>query len=75
MAAEIDWHRYGTKVRHCHPVYRLLFYFCRAALLSNDPDDLITRWQVLFWREGGRRGGAHGRRDGLVLLPRVRGGA
>ena len=22
MAAEISWHRYGTKLRHCHPVYR-----------------------------------------------------
>jgi len=21
MAAEISWHRYGTKSRHCHPVY------------------------------------------------------
>jgi len=21
MAAEINWHRYGTKLRHCHPVY------------------------------------------------------
>jgi len=22
MAAETSWHRYGTKLRHCHPVYR-----------------------------------------------------
>ena len=21
MAAKINWHRYGTKLRHCHPVY------------------------------------------------------
>ena len=21
MAAEINWHRYGTKLRHCHPMY------------------------------------------------------
>ena len=21
MAAETSWHRYGTKLRHCHPVY------------------------------------------------------
>ena len=22
MAAKINWHRYGTKLRHCHPMYR-----------------------------------------------------
>jgi len=21
MAAETSWHRYGTKLRHCHPMY------------------------------------------------------
>ena len=21
MAAKINWHRYGTKLRHCHPVH------------------------------------------------------
>jgi len=21
MAAKINWHRYGTNLRHCHPVY------------------------------------------------------
>ena len=21
MAAETNWHRYGTKLRHCHPLY------------------------------------------------------
>jgi len=21
MAAKISWHRYGTKLRHCHPKY------------------------------------------------------
>jgi len=21
MAAKINWHRYGTKLRHCHPMY------------------------------------------------------
>jgi len=23
MAAKTSWHRYGTKLRHCHPVYSL----------------------------------------------------
>ena len=23
MAAEINWHRYGTKLRNCHPMYML----------------------------------------------------
>jgi len=22
MAAKTSWHRYGTKLRHCHPIYR-----------------------------------------------------
>jgi len=22
MAAKINWHRYGTELRHCHPMYR-----------------------------------------------------
>jgi len=21
MATKVNWHRYGTKLRHCHPVY------------------------------------------------------
>jgi len=21
MPAKINWHRYGTKLRHCHPMY------------------------------------------------------
>jgi len=24
MAAEIDWHRYGTKLHHCHHMYNKL---------------------------------------------------
>jgi len=27
MAAKINWHRYGTKLRHCRPVY----YYTRLA--------------------------------------------
>ena len=23
MAAKINWHRYRTKLRHCHPMYKL----------------------------------------------------
>ena len=26
MAAKTSWHRYGTKLRHCHPMYRRLLY-------------------------------------------------
>ena len=25
MAAKINWHRYGTKSRHCHPMYTLSY--------------------------------------------------
>jgi len=37
MAAKINWHRYGTKVRHCHLMYRLtleLHYFAPASALG-----------------------------------------
>jgi len=30
MAAEISWHRYGTKLHHCHP----MFAYVRACLLG-----------------------------------------
>ena len=26
MAAKTSWHRYGTKLRHCHPVYSMFMY-------------------------------------------------
>jgi len=32
MAAKINWRRYGTKLRHCHPVYKL--YHCRHRYYS-----------------------------------------
>ena len=25
MAAKINWRRYGTKLRHCHPIYNGLY--------------------------------------------------
>jgi len=25
MAAKINWHRYGTNLRHCHTMYRVKF--------------------------------------------------
>jgi len=28
MAAETSWHRYETKLRHCHPVYKLKHFRC-----------------------------------------------
>jgi len=27
MAAETSWHRYETKLRHCHPMYTLAMVF------------------------------------------------
>jgi len=33
MAAKTSWHRYGTKLRHCHPVYLLHFLSCFATSL------------------------------------------
>jgi len=31
MAAKTSWHRYGTKLRHCHPInysYLLTYFLC-----------------------------------------------
>jgi len=32
MAAKTSWHRYGTKLRHCHPMYnktvKMMHQFC-----------------------------------------------
>jgi len=36
MAAETSWHRYGTKLRHCHPMYR-----------HNSVSVTVTRWWQL----------------------------
>jgi len=33
-AAKINWYRYGTKLHHCHPVYRTTWAASQAAILS-----------------------------------------
>jgi len=35
MAAEINWHRCGTELRHCHPVYR-----CEHLIMIGDHQQL-----------------------------------
>jgi len=41
MAAETSWHRYGTKLRHCHPVYGGIFYR-RGAVLAQYSYDPVS---------------------------------
>ena len=37
MAAKINWHRYGTKSRHCHPMYRHAGCLQRSHVRTADP--------------------------------------
>ena len=58
MAAKINWHRYGTKVRHCHLMYRLtleLHYFAPASALGmielfGRTESPISREGAVWWR-------------------------
>ena len=36
MAAKINWHRSRTKLRYCHPVYRM-YRRCRQTQVSHSP--------------------------------------
>ena len=42
MAAKTRWHRYGTKLRHCHPVYSCavvsLYSLLCVSVLYNDSE-------------------------------------
>ena len=37
MAAKTSWHRHGTKLRHCHPMYNLWSELSRRKLLPTWP--------------------------------------
>jgi len=46
MAAKINWHRYGTKLRYCHPMhnkYAINLFFKTILLISNR-----SSFRVLF---------------------------
>jgi len=52
MAAKINWHRYGTKLRHCRPMYwhesvKPLQYYCSCLPVSI----LLPTKKLLFWNE------------------------
>ena len=36
MAAKTSWHRYGTKLRHCHHMYKLHYFACLLMLQTVD---------------------------------------
>jgi len=38
MAAETNWHRYGTKLRHCHP---MLMQYTNKYSVQNDPSNCM----------------------------------
>ena len=41
MTAKISWHRYGTKLRHCHPMYIL-----SSCLLVRPPQaGIVSKWR------------------------------
>jgi len=44
MAAETSWHRYGTKLRHCHPMYKFIFQNAISILVISDHNS----FRVLF---------------------------
>jgi len=46
MAAKTSWHRYGTKLRHCHPVYTLAVHIvlhARGAAVDKISTDVTRR--------------------------------
>jgi len=51
MAAKINWHRYGTKLRHCHPMYDISSssFFCYVFTFFNSQlqkiHGLPDKWQ------------------------------
>jgi len=50
MAAKINWHRYGTKLRHCHSIYIL-------RMTTTNPQQcalhVLTKYTVhIYWTDG-----------------------
>jgi len=45
MAAKINWHRYGTKLHHCHPMFGLLSIDFHAMLDEEQP----IWYKILFY--------------------------
>jgi len=48
MAAEINWHTYGTKLRHCHPMYRERK--CAENYNKFDTINLFLKLQAALWQ-------------------------
>jgi len=51
MAEKINWHRYGTKLRHCHPMYNRLacFYKFHLDLLATCNYVQIIKTLVVYF--------------------------
>jgi len=59
MAAKINWHRYGTKLHHCHPMYRGSVNWATCSLASS-----CLRRQaaiILYWWKTGKTAAGYGR--------------
>jgi len=76
MAAKINWHRYGTKLRHCQPLCKqrhTVYAMCCAdgALQVGDCSKSSEKWRYLakndargdFWFKGLVLGGNHAKPD------------
>jgi len=50
MAAKTSWHRYGTKLRHCRPMYCRGLCCCQLARVTED--EYKTPRHVAPWRTG-----------------------
>jgi len=51
MAAKINWHRYGTKLRHCRPVY----YYTRLAFRGLSVCLSVCRHSFILSQNGSKK--------------------
>ena len=49
MAAKTSWHRYGSKLRHCHPVYLLSPPFVRLSVCPSQAGVVSKRLDESSW--------------------------
>jgi len=53
-AAKINWHRYGTKLRHCHPMYSPRTVATTSAVPATKPEAAAVgdpqdgRWKIML---------------------------
>ena len=50
MAAKISWHRYGTKLRHCRPMYKIFCTVCEQHAWS-DMQRHCDKFVAISWKK------------------------